>query len=152
LTKRQTSTPRQGKAKPNLAHDKFVQAYLTNGQNAQAAYLAAYPKCKANAAAASASRLLKDVKIQQRINSAQTKVAERTEHTLESLVKDAYDVFGEARADGQFAAAIAAIKEVGVLTGLRVERQERDNKNINYAISDEPISEADWVTDHVTQH
>jgi hypothetical protein len=53
----------------------------------------------------------------------------RAEVTLQSLIDEAVKIGNAAFAAGQFAPAISALKEKGVLTGLRIERSER--KNIN---------------------
>jgi phage terminase small subunit len=45
--------------------------------------------------------------------------------TQESLVAEAEEIRIAAFRDGQFAAALAAVKEKGVLTGVRVERNEQ---------------------------
>jgi hypothetical protein len=45
--------------------------------------------------------------------------------TVESLINEAEDARVAAMEAGQFSAAIAAIKEKGVLSGKRVERSER---------------------------
>ena len=38
------------------------------------------------------------------------------------------------------------------LAGRWVERTEQNNANINYAVSDQPMSEQEWVEKHVTEH
>jgi phage terminase small subunit len=51
--------------------------------------------------------------------------AERAAITRHDLAKEALAVLSDARKAGQNAAAIAAIKEIGVLLGIRIERSER---------------------------
>jgi hypothetical protein len=44
--------------------------------------------------------------------------------TLESLIEKAHQILDLAIAEKQFSAAVAALQEVGTLSGLRIERRE----------------------------
>lgn len=61
--------------------ERFVQEYLADPNlNATAAYRRAYPKCKTeNAAAVSASQLLRNPKIQQAVGAARKELEKRAE-------------------------------------------------------------------------
>jgi hypothetical protein len=54
----------------------------------------------------------------------QAKGAERAAVTLESLIEKASQILDLAIAEKQFSAAVAALQEVGTLSGLRIERRE----------------------------
>jgi hypothetical protein len=54
----------------------------------------------------------------------QTNTAERAAITLEGLIEKASQILDLAIADKQFSAAVAALQEVGALSGLRIERTE----------------------------
>jgi hypothetical protein len=51
--------------------------------------------------------------------------AHRAAITKERLIGWADEIRREARERGQFSAAIAAVKEIGILSGVRIERSER---------------------------
>jgi hypothetical protein len=51
-----------------------------------------------------------------------------------------------------YSAAVAALTAKAKLAGLWIERGEHSNTNVNYAVSDEPPSESEWVRRHVTEH
>jgi hypothetical protein len=69
-------------------------------------------------------------------------VADKLEITLSLLIKRADQIFKQAMAAGQFNAAIAALKELGVLSGKRVERSERGEPGEFDRMSDEELREA----------
>ena len=52
-----------------------------------------------------------------------TNTAERAAITLESLIENASQILDLAIAEKQFSAAVAALQEVGTLSGLRIERR-----------------------------
>ena len=62
---------------------------------------------------------------------------------IEDFAQDAKD----AKADKQHGAAVSARTAIAKLAGLWVDRAE--NINGNYAISDKPLSEQEWVEKHV---
>jgi hypothetical protein len=59
----------------------------------------------------------------------------------------ALEIVGKASAKEQYSAAVAALTAKAKLAGLWVDRAE--NLNGNYAISDKPLSEQEWVEKHV---
>jgi hypothetical protein len=59
-----------------------------------------------------------------RIFELKERAAVRVEVTVGGLIDNALAVFQEAREARQYSAAIAALREVAVLAGLRVERKE----------------------------
>jgi phage terminase small subunit len=136
---------------PNLkpAHERFVQEYVANGLNGQDAYMAAYPKCGKSAARTAASRLLTNAEVKSRIAEIQGKSAERSEVTLDNLIKEAADIQRAAMDASSYAAAISALTARAKLCGLWVERAQGESTNVIYAVSDEPLSEEEWERRYV---
>jgi phage terminase small subunit len=61
----------------------------------------------------------------ERERATATTAAERAAITRQSLIEMAQEIRKAAMEAGQFSAATAALKEVGVLAGIRIERLER---------------------------
>jgi len=131
----------------NPRHERFAQE-LAKGKTADEAYvLAGYKKNDGNA-----TRLKGNERILERLGELQNRAAKRTEVTVESLIAEAEEVRRLAVEKGQLSAAIAAIKEKGVLSGKRIERSEHENTNVNYEVSDRPLTDAEWNEQHTTAH
>ena len=71
---------------------------------------------------------------------------------IETLIREAADIQQKATDGRQYSAATAALIAKAKLAGRWVERTEQNNTNINYAVSDQPMSEQEWVEKHVTEH
>lgn len=116
----------------NPKHELFAQE-LAKGKSATDAYVeAGYAPNQPNA-----SRLISNDMVQARLAELQNRVAIRTEVTAASLIEEAEAVRVAAMAAGQFAPAVAAIKEKGVLAGVRVEKRENTNRSVNDMSDDE---------------
>jgi phage terminase small subunit len=107
----------------NPRHERFCQ-YLAQGKTASEAYeLAGYKPSRFNA-----SHLADNPKVIERLQQITTEIAKVstkiTQVTVESLIEQAQQVRASAMESKQLSAAVAAIKEVGVLSGVRVERKE----------------------------
>jgi hypothetical protein len=112
-------------------HERFAQ-FLASGKSAKDAYAAAgYKPSDSNGA-----WLARKDEISSRVAEISTEslererataaiAAERAVVTRQSLIEEARAVLTAARESGQNSAAIAAIKEIGVLAGVRIERSER---------------------------
>lgn len=106
--------------------------YILEGKTQQDAYIeAGYSVKNLETARANASRLLTNAKVASYIAERQEKAAESAEVTLEWLLEQAKGVLQDARQDRAHAASVAAIKELGVLSGNRVEKSKRENVNRN---------------------
>ena len=70
----------------------------------------------------------------------QNRAAKRAEVTVESLIAEAEAVRKAAFDAGQFSPAIAAIKEKGILSGVRVEKRENLNRDAGN-LSDEELED-----------
>jgi phage terminase small subunit len=131
----------------NAKHERFAQK-LAEGKSADAAYKAAGYK----ADRAHASRLAANGRIQGRVAELQDAAAAETQITIESLIKEAADIQKRATKAGQHSAAIAALVAKAKLAGRWMERAEQKNTNVNYTVSDQPMTEEEWVAERVTEH
>jgi hypothetical protein len=66
-------------------------------------------------------------------------IAEKLEITLAVLIERADQIYRQAMLAGQFNAAISALKELGVLSGKRIERAERGEPGEFDRMSDEEL-------------
>src|SRR5262249_29903408 len=137
----------------NAAHEAFVRAYIANKGNGAEAYSSAYPNCQKPAvASAAATRLLKIVKVTERIAEFQAQAAKRTQITLEGLIEEAAELQRKAAEDGAHSAAVSALTLKAKLAGFHIDRNQNVNISGNYAISDRPLTEEEWKKDYVTEH
>ena len=124
----------------NPRHERFAQL-LAAGKTATDAYeLAGYKRDAGNS-----SHLAKSDDITSRVQEITTEslervrataavAAERAAITRQSLTEMARELYAQAKEAGQTAAAVSALKEIGVLAGIRIERSDRG-----------PPGEFDWV-------
>ena len=103
----------------NPKHERFAQE-LSKGKTQEEAYKAA----GYDGSAPHACRMVKNGNIQARVAELQQRGAERAEITVQSLIQEAEEARQLAMQSGQPSAAIAAVREKGVLSGKRVERSE----------------------------
>jgi hypothetical protein len=131
----------------NGKHEKFVKAICIGNMSNAEAYRSAYGADKSvSVASAAANRLLKSVKVITRVSELQAKAAEKHEITVESMIGEFNEIVGKASAKEQYSAAVAALTAKAKLAGLWVDQTA--NINGNYAISDKPLSEQEWVEKH----
>ena len=125
----------------NPRHEIFVQS-IVKGVNPREAYKSAGYDVKSEASAdVSASRLLSSDKIKTRIAEIQSRSAEKVEVSVASLINEAELVRVAAMECGQLSAAIAAIKEKGVLSGKRIEKQETGKPGDFSRMNDDELRE-----------
>lgn len=119
----------------NPKHELFAQE-LAKGKTADAAYVSAgYSPNRGNATTLKANQSILD-----RVEELLSGAAARAEVTVESLIAEAEQCRSAALEAGQFSAVIAAVKEKGILSGKRMERQEiRYKKESIYNFSDEEL-------------
>jgi phage terminase small subunit len=111
--------------------ERFCQA-IVSGMNQTDAYKAAGYKAKSDSvAAANASRLIGNAKIQERLSQIRKPVSARAQVTLDWLIEQAQDILRAAMADSSHAASIAAVKELGILSGARIETRHNLNQEAN---------------------
>ena len=131
----------------NTRHEHFAQE-LAAGKSADEAYqISGYKPDRAHA-----SRLAANGNIRGRVTELQNVAAEETGVTIDTLIREAADIQQKATDGRQYSAAIAALIAKAKLAGRWVERTEQNNANVNYAVSDQPMSEQEWVEKHVTEH
>lgn len=104
--------------------------HLIEGKTQYEAYIAA-GYSDTNSSHANASRLISKDKIANRLAELRGNAAESAEVTLEWLLEKAKQVLEAAMKDNSHAASIGAIKELGILSGQRVEKSQRENINRN---------------------
>ena len=131
----------------NTKHERFAQE-LAEGKSMSEAYEAAGYKPNRS----HASRLVTNGNIRGRVAELQDAAAAETQITVESLIKEAADIQERATKAGQFSAAITALTAKAKLCGKWVDRTEQKNSNVNYVVSDQPMTEEEWVAERVTEH
>jgi hypothetical protein len=131
----------------NTKHERFAQE-LAEGKSMSEAYEAAGYKPNRS----HASRLVANGNIRGRVAVLQDAAAAETQVTIESLINEAADIQRRATKAGQHSAAIAALIAKAKLAGRWVERAEQKNTNVNYIVSDQPMTEEEWAERCVTEH
>src|SRR5260370_18665798 len=126
--------PKKARGLPSLKnprHERFAQL-LASGKTAKDAYeLAGYSPSESNASLLSrteavrsrVAELQSEALEQQR--AAVAVAVERTAITRQRLIEISDEIRTKAIEAGQLSAATAALKELGVLSGIRIERSER---------------------------
>lgn len=118
----------------NPRHERFAQE-LAQGKSSADAYVAAgYKENRHNA-----HRLSTIENIRARVEEIQSQGADLAAVTLEMLIGYAQDARRLAMDISQPSAAVAAVKELGVLTGLRVEKRENTNRSAS-DLSDDDLA------------
>jgi hypothetical protein len=115
----------------NSRHERFAQL-LASGKTATDAYEeAGYKRSDSNGPAlartAEISGRVAEIhgEILKRERATAAVAAERAVVTRQSLIEKAEAIYEQAKEAGQTAAAVSALKEIGVLAGIRIERLER---------------------------
>ena len=129
----------------NIRHEAFAQA-LAKGMTADAAYLAAGYKPSRSAA----SRLCANVNVSLRVEALRARASANLEFSLQWLLERTEEARQGAMEAGQHAAAIAAIKELGILSGHRIEKRENLSRTVDQ-MSDadlEAIARGEATTQH----
>ena len=119
----------------NPRHERFAQE-LAKGKSALEAHEeAGYTPNRGNA-----STLANDQSILKRVAELQERGAIKAEVTAASLIEEAEQVRAAALEAGRFSAAIAAIREKGVLAGVRDEKRESTHKTDPKAMTDDELA------------
>ena len=99
-----------------------------------------------------ASRLVTNGNIKGRVAELQDAAAADTQITVQSLIEEAADIQERATNAGQYSAAIAALLAKAKLAGRWIDRTEQRNTNVQYIVSDKPMTEEEWAAQCVTEH
>lgn len=118
----------------NARQEKFAQTVAQGTTLIEAHETAGYEPDYGNA-----SRLTANDKVGQRIAEIQRYGADVAQITVASLVCMADEVRELAIADKQHSAAVGAIKEMGILTGLRIDRREVGSPGEFERLSDDEL-------------
>lgn len=137
----------------NPKQQRFVTEYLVDLNATQAAIRAGYSPKTANQ---TGPRLLVNVGIREAIADERAglhqRAQERHDITIDSLLVEAEQARVKAMAEkGGSAAAVAALTAKAKLAGLWVERQQGENLNVNYDLSDE-LPPEQWERERTTAH
>jgi phage terminase small subunit len=89
-----------------------------------------------------AVRLTKKPAIADRVQELTGLAAEKAKITVESLIEQADEVRQRAMESHQYSAAVAAIREMSVLSGMRIERREIGPAGEFDHLSDEELERA----------
>ena len=106
----------------NPRHERFCQ-HASVGMNTTAAYRATYG-CSQKSAETNGPALMGIARVRARVGHLRAVAARDTAFTLERLIAAAEQARRHAHEAGQLTAAVLAVKELGILTGLRVEQRE----------------------------
>jgi hypothetical protein len=102
----------------------FAQA-VASGKSYTEAYMANYPtKSRAHAKEFGSKLATREPEVMARIANLRSKVTRDTQITLANLIGHAHDALEFAYITGNANAAVQAVKELGVLSGHRIERRE----------------------------
>lgn len=116
----------------NSRHEAFARA-LVEGKAADEAYvIAGYKKNSGNAATLKGNQ-----SVLERVAELRESAAAKAEVTVASLLDELEEARQLALKINQPTAAVAATKERGILSGLRVEKRENINRNLNEMSDDE---------------
>lgn len=110
----------------NPRHERFAQEVAKGNSATQAFIRAGYSANRGNA-----TRLNANESVQRRVSELKDRAALKTEITVASLLAEAEQARTLAMELGQPSAAVAAIKEKGVLSGHRVEKRENTNRSLD---------------------
>ena len=112
----------------NPQQERFCREYVIDVTNqAAAAVRAGY---SAKTAASQASRLLKNVNVKARVAELQAEAAERSEVTVDNVVKKLGELRDEAQAKGQLSAAVRAQELIGKTCAAFVDVNRDDSSKM----------------------
>lgn len=107
----------------------FVREYLVDANGAAAARRAGYSE---NAARVTASKLLAKPAIKAALAAGQAELAEATGISAQTVVRDLYETYREAREAGDFGPAVSALDKLAKHTGA-YETDNAQKRNDPYA-------------------
>ena len=119
---------------------RFSRALATGMRPYEAAIAVGYPDGRSAKSNARKRACRPDVR--RMVAEIRKPAADRLEITQDELIKRADEIFKLAMASGQLGAAVNALKELGILSGKRIERAERGQPGEFDHMSDEELHKA----------
>lgn len=110
--------------------ERFCQLVVA-GKNQTEAYREAGYKGSGKQLGDNASRLIANDRIQARIAELRAGAAEKAQIDLQWLINKGVAILEAAEKADAYGPAVSALKEVGILTGYRVEKSDRTNRNVD---------------------
>jgi hypothetical protein len=133
----------------NPRHEQFCLLFVRGLGQGEAYEQAGYKSTGRRSLEVCASRLMRHAAVRRRINELQSYAADSECLTVAGLIREAALIQREAQRAGNQSAAVAALTAKAKIAGLWVERQENENTNLNYAISDQLPTEEQWQRERV---
>lgn len=127
----------------NARHERFAQG-LAKGKTQTDAYTTAGYRGDVTAA----SRLSRNVKIQDRVAELQERAADFVEMTIAELLGLCRDIVREARASEDFSAASATVERAAKIAGLWVDQSKLQSSGTVAVYSAEPMTADEWEAEH----
>jgi hypothetical protein len=114
----------------NQQHELFCQK-VAEGMSQADAYEAAGYKGSRKSLTDNAARLIANDSIAARIAELRANAAQEAQIDLAWLIRECAATYAAAKKDAAYGPAISALKELGILTGERIEKSQRENINRN---------------------
>ncbi|HLH49878.1 MAG TPA: terminase small subunit [Roseiarcus sp.] len=133
----------------NQHHEAFAREIAKGSTGRDAYRVAGFNPKSDDSADACASRLLATARVKARVRELQTKAAERTATTIESITNNLVRIAKGAEAEGGasgLSVARAAWVDVAKINGLIVDKSEVLSKV--HAISAEPMTSEEWAAQY----
>lgn len=110
---------------------RFADMILEGKSQTQAYKDAGYKCANDNVAAVSASELVRNPKVVAYIEDHRKEAARALQIDLQWLIAKGVAILEAAENEKAYGPAVSALKELGILTGERVEKSDRTNRNID---------------------
>ena len=120
----------------NPQHELFCQK-IAEGMSQTDAYEAAGYKGSRKSLQDNAARLIGNDRVQARIAELRANAAQEAQIDLAWLIRECAATYAAAKKDAAYGPAVSALKELGILTGERIEKSQRENINRNVDEYDE---------------
>jgi len=120
-------------------HELFAQALANGASKADAYWQAGYKAKTVESASTAGGRLLKNVEVANRVAELQREAAMKADITREWLLEQGKAILAAAMNDSSHAASVAALKELGVLSGERVEKSDNTQRHNLGNMSDDEL-------------
>lgn len=116
--------------------ERFCQL-IVQGMSQTNAYEAAGYKGSRKSLQDNAARLIGNDRVQSRIAELRANAAQEAQIDLAWLIRECAATYQAAKKDAAYGPAVSALKELGILTGERIEKSVRENINRNVDEFDE---------------